>query len=54
MRRFSFVIAATLLAGLFWGGAAELVDRLGIHLWLQTRLEASDDNSRTTISNQEQ
>ena len=53
MRRIGFLIAAILLVGLFWGGVTELVERLGIHVWLQTQLEASDNIPRTEASNQE-
>jgi hypothetical protein len=54
MRRFSFLIAAILLVGLFWGGVAELVDSLGIQAWWQSRIEASDNIPRTAITDQEQ
>ena len=53
MRRFSFLIAATVLVGMFWGGVADLVDRLGIHMWLQTRMEASDNSQGLKASSQE-
>jgi hypothetical protein len=54
MQRFGYLIAATLLTGLFWAGVAELVDKLGIQVWLQTSMEASDNSPRTKASNQEQ
>jgi hypothetical protein len=54
MQRFGFLIAATLLMGLFWGSVAEVVERLGIQVWFQTTLEASDDSPRAKTSNQDQ
>jgi hypothetical protein len=53
MRRFSFLIAATVLVGLCWGGVAELVDTLGIQVWMETRLEASDIAQRATQTDQD-
>jgi hypothetical protein len=50
MRRFGFMIAAILLVGLFWGGIAELVDRLGIEAWLQTRMEAGDNSPQSNAT----
>ena len=54
MRRFSFVIAASLLVGLFSGGVSELFEKLGIQLWLQTKMEASDNTPRMVAINQDQ
>jgi len=54
MRRFGFLIAGSLLVGLFWGGVAELVDSLGIQVWLQTRIEASENSPQPKATNQEQ
>jgi hypothetical protein len=54
MRRLGFLIAAILLAGLFWGGVVELADRLGIQVWLQTRMEANDSSPRPNASTPEQ
>jgi hypothetical protein len=54
MRRFSFVIAASLLVGLFSGGVYERVEKLGIQVWLQTKMEASDNTPRMVAINQDQ
>jgi hypothetical protein len=48
------MIAATLLVGLFWGGVSEVVDKLGIQVWLQTVMETSDNASLMKTSNPDQ
>jgi len=54
MRRFSILIAAILLVGLFWGGVTDLVEILGIQVWWQSKMEVSDNIPRTTTNDQEQ
>ena len=54
MRRFSFLIAATVLVGTFWGSASQLADNLGLRTWLETKLEASDTHLRIKGSEEDQ
>jgi hypothetical protein len=54
MRVVGLLIAATVLVGMLWGGAAGLADKLGVKEWLQTKVESGPERLQPQQGSHEQ